>query len=68
MKVHELRQLSVTELHSRLGDEKKAIQKLRFSKATTGQVENPSQFRAHRREIARINTIITEQSRQQEGN
>lgn len=68
MKVHELRQLSMTELNSRLVDEKKAIQHLRFSKATTGQIENPSLFKAHRREIARINTLITEQSRQQEGN
>lgn len=64
MKAHELRELSVTELHSRLKDEKEALQKLHFSKSVTGQLENPARLAQHRKEIARLNTIVTEKIRE----
>lgn len=60
MKAHELRELSAQELEARLVDESKALQKLRFSKAVTGQLENPARIVHHRREIARLKTIIRE--------
>lgn len=62
MKAHELRDLSITELKARLNDENQALQNLRFSKSVTGQLENPARIKNHRREVARLLTIITEKS------
>lgn len=60
MKAHELRDLSTTELEARIIDEKKALLGLNFSKSVTGQLENPARIKSHRREIARLNTVINE--------
>ncbi len=62
MKAHELRDLSTTELNARLKDETAALQKLKFSKAVTGQLENPARITNHRREVARLKTIINEKN------
>ena len=62
MKAHELKELTVAELSARLTDEQKALQKLKFSKAVTGQVENPARIQNHRREVARLKTIINEKN------
>lgn len=62
MKAHELRDLSLTELQARLKDERVALQNLRFSKSVTGQLENPARLKNHRREVARLVTIIKEKS------
>ncbi|MEX0721037.1 MAG: 50S ribosomal protein L29 [Balneolaceae bacterium] len=62
MKAHELRDLTDTELNARLKDEKEALRNLRFSKSVTGQLENPARITNHRREVARLITIIKEKS------
>ncbi len=62
MKAYELRDLTITELKARLKDENQALQNLRFSKSVTGQLENPARIKNHRREVARLLTIITEKS------
>lgn len=62
MKAHELRDLTLTELQARLNDERDALQNLRFTKSVTGQLENPARLRNHRREVARLVTIIKEKS------
>lgn len=62
MKAHELRDLSITELKARLNDEKTSLQKLAFTKSVTGQVENPARLKEIRKEIARLNTVITQKS------
>ncbi len=62
MKAHELRELSVTELNARLKDATEALQKLQFSKSVTGQLENPARIKNHRREVARLRTIINEKN------
>lgn len=62
MKAHELRELSLAELESRLKDETKAIHDLRFNKSIAGQAENPARMKQHRRELARIKTVIREKS------
>ncbi|MFU8860853.1 MAG: 50S ribosomal protein L29 [Cyclonatronaceae bacterium] len=66
MKAHELRDLSLAELEARLKDETEALQKMRFNLAVAGQVENPARFKMHRREVARLHTIITEKNRSEE--
>lgn len=62
MKTHELRELSVTELIARIDDSKEAIQKLKFNRAIAGQLENPNEIRHHKREIARLKTLIKEKT------
>lgn len=62
MRAYELRELTLTELNARLKDEKLALQKLRFSKSVTGQLENPARITNHRREVARLKTIINEKN------
>lgn len=62
MKAHDLRDLTTTELDARLKDEQTALQNLKFSKSVTGQLENPARIKHHRREIARLKTIINEKT------
>jgi large subunit ribosomal protein L29 len=62
MKAHQLRELSVAELESRLNDETTAITKFRFNKAVAGSGENPAKLKSHRRTIARLKTILLEKS------
>ncbi len=62
MKANELRDLTATELEARLKDEQTALQNLRFSKSVTGQLENPARIKQHRREVARLKTIINEKA------
>ncbi len=62
MKAFELRELSIAELNARLKDESASLQKLNFSKAVTGQLENPARIMQTRREIARLKTIIKEKN------
>lgn len=61
LKANELRDLNVAELQEKLLSQKKELFNLRFQLAT-GQLENPIQIRNVRRDIARINTIITEKT------
>jgi large subunit ribosomal protein L29 len=64
MKANELRDLSAAELNTRKKDETDALQKLRFNRAVAGQVENPAKYRQHKREIARLNTVLREKTGQ----
>ena len=61
MKPNELREMSVEDLTSRLGELTEERFRLRFRSATES-IENPMRFRAIRREIARIQTILKEKS------
>ena len=62
MKTHELRELSIVELNARIVDANEAIQKLKFNRAVAGQLENPSELRHNKREIARLKTLIKEKT------
>lgn len=64
MKAHELRELSAAELTTRKKEEQDALLKLRFNRAVAGQVENPAKYRLHKREIARLNTVLREKTGQ----
>ena len=63
MKSNELRQLSLKELYTRLRDENSVLQKSVFTRSVNGQLENPSRIRAHRRQIARLITLINEHNK-----
>ncbi|MBA3659449.1 MAG: 50S ribosomal protein L29 [Gemmatimonadales bacterium] len=57
MKANELRELSVDDLNGRLAELNEEGFRLRF-RAATESIENPMRFRAIRRDIARIKTIL----------
>jgi large subunit ribosomal protein L29 len=63
MKAHELRDLSMAELEARVKDEMGSLQKLYFNKAVAGQVESPARIKNHRKELARLHTVIREKQR-----
>jgi large subunit ribosomal protein L29 len=61
MKSNELREMSVENLESRLGELIEERFRLKFRSATES-IENPMRFRAIRRDIARVKTILKEKS------
>ena len=60
--VEDLRNKSVAELNEELVAAKKELFNLRFQNATN-QLDNTSRIKEVRRNIARIQTVITEKSR-----
>jgi large subunit ribosomal protein L29 len=59
MKIKELRELSNDELVSRRRELRREAFNLRLQQQS-GTIEKPSVLRAHRREVARIETILSE--------
>ena len=59
MKPNEIREMSVDDLKTKIEELTKERFNLRFRSATES-IENPMRFRAIRREIARIHTILKE--------
>jgi large subunit ribosomal protein L29 len=64
MKTNELRDLSLEDLQGKLAELSEEQFRLRFRSATES-IENPMQFRAIRRDIARIKTILGERNKAQ---
>lgn len=58
MKIKELRELTVDELNARRNELKQEIVNLRIQ-SQVGQLENPSRVKSIRREVARIETLIS---------
>jgi large subunit ribosomal protein L29 len=58
MKINEIRELSREELKTRKRELKEEIFHLRLQQQG-GQLERPSQFRVLRREIARVETVLS---------
>ncbi len=61
MKIKEIRELTAEELRSRKRELREQIFHLRLQQAS-GQLEKPSELRSLRREIARIETVLTQKS------
>ena len=61
-KTSELRNLKSGELETKLSDAREELMKLRFQQVT-GQLTDTSRLRILRREIARMRTILNEQSK-----
>ena len=59
MKPNEIREMSVDDLKTKIEELTKERFNLRFRSATES-IENPMRFRAIRRDIARLNTILRE--------
>jgi large subunit ribosomal protein L29 len=61
VKPNELRNLKSGEIETKLSDAREEIMKLRFQQVT-GQLTDTSRMRVLRREIARMQTILREQT------
>ena len=59
MKINKIREMSSPELEKELGELKKELFKLKFSLATNG-LDNPMKIKEVRKDIAKINTVLTE--------
>ena len=59
MKINKIREMSSPELEKELGELKTELSKLKFSLATNG-LDNPMKIKEVRRDIAKINTVLTE--------
>ena len=59
MKIDKIKEMSSPELEKELSELKTELFKLRFSLATNG-LDNPMKIKEVKKDIARINTVITE--------
>lgn len=62
MKIKEIRELSLAELATRKRDLRQESFHLRLQQQS-GQLEKPSQLKSLRREVARLETVMTERQR-----
>ena len=59
MKINKIREMSSPDLEKEIGELKTELFKLRFSLATNG-LDNPLKIKEVRKDIAKINTVLTE--------
>ena len=59
MKINKIKEMSSPELEKELGELKTELFKLKFSLATN-TLDNPMKIRDVKKDIARINTVLTE--------
>jgi large subunit ribosomal protein L29 len=59
VKANEIREMSLDDLRAKIAELTEERFRLRFRSATES-IENPMRFRAIRRDIARLNTILRE--------
>ena len=59
MKINKIREMSSPDLEKELGELKQELFKLKFSLATKG-LDNPMKIKEVKKDIAKINTVLTE--------
>ena len=59
MKINKIKEMSSPELEKELGELKTELFKLKFSLATNG-IDNPMKIKEVKKDIAKINTVLTE--------
>jgi large subunit ribosomal protein L29 len=64
MKAREIRELTDAEIRARIKEDSELLQKLYFNHAIS-EIESPAKIRMIRKDIARMNTILTERESQQ---
>ena len=65
MKINKIREMSSPDLEKELSELKTELFKLRFSLATNG-LDNPNKIKEVKKDIAKINTILTERKMAEE--
>ena len=59
MKINKIREMSSPDLEKELGELKTELFKLKFSLATNG-LDNPMKIKEVKKDIAKINTVLTD--------
>ena len=65
MKISKIREMSSPDLEKELGELKTELFKLKFSLATNG-LDNPMKIKEVKKDIAKINTVLTERKIEEE--
>ena len=63
MSINDLRELSISELETKVSELKKELMESRFSLATS-QIEDTSIFKKIRKKIAQANTVLNQKKRE----
>ena len=63
MSINDLRELSISELETKLSELKKELMESRFSLATS-QIEDTSIFKKIKKQIAQANTVLNQKKRE----
>ena len=63
MKAKEIRELTDAEIRARIKDDGELLQKMYFNHAIS-EIENPAKIRIIKRDIAKMNTILTQRESQ----
>jgi large subunit ribosomal protein L29 len=64
MSINDLRELSISELETKVGELKKELMESRFSLATS-QIEDTSIFKKIKKQIAQANTVLNQKKREE---
>tara|TARA_B100000902_G_scaffold380069_1_gene415066 strand:- start:1424 stop:1642 length:219 start_codon:yes stop_codon:yes gene_type:complete len=64
MSINDLRELSITELETKVTELKKELMESRFSLATS-QIEDTSIFKKIKKQIAQANTVLNQKKREE---
>ena len=64
MSINDLRELSISELETKVGELKKELKESRFSLATS-QIEDTSIFKKIKKQIAQANTVLNQKKREE---
>ena len=64
MSINDLRELSISELETKVGELKKELMESRFSLATS-QIEETSIFKKIKKQIAQANTVLNQKKREE---
>lgn len=65
MKINKIKEMSSPDLEKELGELKSELFKLRFTKKANG-LDNPMKIKEVRKDIAKINTVLTERKLSEE--
>ena len=63
MSINDLRELSISELETKVSELKKELMESRFSLATS-QIEDTSVFKKIKKQIAQANTVLNQKKRE----
>ena len=66
MEADQIRDLSAQEIETRIEEEEEELEELQFQHAIRGRLENPIILRTKRRFIARLKTVLNEQTAEEE--
>lgn len=64
MSINDLRELSISELETKVSELKKELMESRFSLATS-QIEDTSIFKKIKKQIAQANTVLNQKKREE---